>query len=387
MPGRAREETGLGPAADGVGSGQEDDPVANEEHLEVLKKGVGEWSRWRDENPVVRPDLTGAKLSGADLHGADLSRTDFRGADLSRTYLRGADLSHADLRGADLRDADLRGTDLSHADLSHADLRDACLIASDLTAVDLTDVRGAILGSTVIANVDLRRVEGLGTVTHFCPSTIGTNTLKRSRGQILPAFLRGCGLSDWEIENARLFNPGLDEDDLTTIQYEVNRIRGQQPFALSRVFLSYTRDDEPFVEWLERRFDEKGVRYWRDVHDLKAGRLDRQIDRAITMNPLVVVVLSKRSVHSPWVEWEVMKAGEIRRELAERGEEPRGVLCPVALDDAWKRCDWPAPLRRQIENHHILDFSGWEHDEEKMVRQFTKLYKGMVINYGKKDRE
>lgn len=63
--------------------------------------------------------------------------------------------------------------------------------------------------------------------------------------------------------------------------------------------------------------------------------------------------------------------------------ENRDVLCPVTLDDAWKDCDWPAPLRRQIENHHILDFSGWG-DEKEMGRQFRKLYEGLVVNYGRK---
>ena len=32
----------------------------------------------------------------------------------------------------------------------------------------------------------------------------------------------------------------------------------------------------------------------------------------------------------------------------------RDVLCPVALDDAWKTCDWPGPLRRQTEDYEGL---------------------------------
>ena len=142
---------------------------------------------------------------------------------------------------------------------------------------------------------------------------------------------------------------------------------------------SYTREDSPFVEALEKLFDEKGVRYWRDVHDLKAGRLERQIDRAIDLNPLVLLVLSERSVKSDWVEWEAAKARELEKQYRQAGN-PRDVLCPVALDDAWKTSDWPPVLRRQIEDYNILDFSRWQDDEE-MAEAFGRLYEGVILNY------
>lgn len=69
------------------------------------------------------------------------------------------------------------------------------------------------------AAVDLRQVKGLGSLGHRGPSNISTNTLERSHGQIPARFLRGCGLSDWEIENAKLWNPDLDDDERTTIWY------------------------------------------------------------------------------------------------------------------------------------------------------------------------
>ncbi len=28
--------------------------MANPEHLEILKRGVSEWNKWREENPNVR---------------------------------------------------------------------------------------------------------------------------------------------------------------------------------------------------------------------------------------------------------------------------------------------------------------------------------------------
>ena len=89
------------------------------------------------------------------------------------------------------------------------------------------------------------------------------------------------------------------------------------------------------------------------------------------MNPLVLLVLSERSVESDWVEWEVSKARELEK------AEKRDVLCPVALDESWKTCDWPGPLRRQVEDYNILDFSkGSKFDE-----QFEKLVRGIVEFY------
>ena len=135
----------------------------------------------------------------------------------------------------------------------------------------------------------------------------------------------------------------------------------------------------PFVEALERRFDEKGVRYWRDVPDLKAGRLERQIDRAIDLNPLVLLVLSERSVESDWVEWEASRARALEKQYRKAGK-PRDVLCPVALDDTWKSCDRYPGLRQRIEAYNVLDFSKWQNGDE-LGEAFARLYDGVILNY------
>ena len=60
--------------------------MANPKHLKILEQGVEEWNQWRKDNPEIKPDLIGAKLSGGDLIGAKLSKV----GDLSRADLRGA---------------------------------------------------------------------------------------------------------------------------------------------------------------------------------------------------------------------------------------------------------------------------------------------------------
>jgi hypothetical protein len=126
--------------------------MANDEHVEILKKGVAVWNAWRNENPSgIRPNLRLATLSRvnlreANLGGADLSRANLRGADLSRANLRGADLSRANLRGAYLN-ADLIGANLGGADLSGAYLRGADLRGADL--------RGSILVGAIFSEANL----------------------------------------------------------------------------------------------------------------------------------------------------------------------------------------------------------------------------------------
>ena len=96
------------------------------------------------------------------------------------------------------------------------------------------------------------------------------------------------------------------------------------------------------------------------------------VDRAIRQNPIVLLVLSKDSVKSDWVEHEARSARKLEKELG------RDVLCPVALDDAWKDCKWPARLREHIMEYHILDFSKWKNEGE-FGKMFRKLIDGLDL--------
>lgn len=191
--------------------------MANEKHLAILKQGVEAWNKWRQENPGAKPDLSGADLSGAklieailsgaDLFGAKLFEANLRdaflieanlsGADLSMAYLIGADFMGASLMGANLRDAVLITAFLCRADLRRADLRAATLIGGELSGAN---VEYAKVEDTVFGDVDLSEVTGLETVQHDGPSTIGIDTIYKSKGKIPEVFLRGCGVPDRMID-------------------------------------------------------------------------------------------------------------------------------------------------------------------------------------------
>jgi hypothetical protein len=129
-----------------------------------------------------------------------------------------------------------------------------------------------------------------------------------------------------------------------------------------------------FVDKLGSKADERGIRYWRDIKDATAGRLDKVIERGISLNPTLLLVLSEHSIESDWVEYEVDRAVQLSKKLE------RDVLCPIALDRAWESSRMSGNLRTQIKNYNILDFSA-HNDEKNFETQFRKLLDGLGLHY------
>ena len=118
--------------------------MANPDHLNMLRQGVDAWNAWREREPSITPDLSGADLSGTDLSGWYLSGATLFRANLSEAKLRGArlneaDLSEAKLGGAHLSGAHLTGADLRRANLTDTKLRRADLMWASLAGADITD--------------------------------------------------------------------------------------------------------------------------------------------------------------------------------------------------------------------------------------------------------
>lgn len=327
----------------------------NKEHFKQLKKGVEHWNKWREENPLISPDLRKASLLGANLREADLSK-----ANLHKANLRGANLSKADLSGANLRRASLSKADLSGAQLYR------------------TIFEKALFGYTLLSNLELSDGLHLESIRHNSPSHLDTMTLAQSKGKLPEAFLRGCGLKKWEIRSAQLYQEDLSPNQITDIVYEIDQLRSGSPLQLHHLFISYSRKDSAFVNHLEPYLRKKDISFWRDIHDMVAGPIEKQIDKAIQINETVLLILSKNSVDSDWVESEALRARELEKQIG------RHVICPVALDDAWKNSNWPRRLRDQIEKYNILDLSSWQ-NPASCEEQFQKLLKGLNLFYKKEE--
>jgi hypothetical protein len=301
-----------------------------DEALSLLRggpEGIAEWNRRRAADEEI-PDLGEAHLGEADLGGADLSL-----ANLSEADLRGANLPGADLRGADLRRANLRRANLTGANLAGANLNGA-------------NLNGAKCHGTVFADVDLSEVKGLDQIKHWGPSTIGTDTLIRSRGKIPEAFLRGCGLTPWEILSVNFYDPALTPALFAELQYRIFDAWTKGRSMINGCFISYSWEDAEFVDKLRDCLMSEGVNVWLDRHDMVAGPIQDQVWRAIQIHHVVLLVLSDASVRSDWVE------NELDMARSKEKAEGRAVLCPVALDNAWKTKveakDGPGDPNRQL---------------------------------------
>jgi hypothetical protein len=372
--------------------------MAIPQHLNVLKKGVQAWNNWRTANPGDEPDLAGAKLSTADLREANLRETDLRWADLSGANLSGAILNRADLRRANLNrtifhraklsEANLSETYLSGADLREADLRKAFFIRSDLANADLSasdcqradfrwaylikarfneanlsganlieanltksELKQANLGEAFVAwscfgDNDLSDTQGLDEVKHFGPSTIGIDTIYRSKGNIPEEFLRGAGVPEHFISYAGHLNA--------------------KAFKYNGCFISFAGNDRNFVDKISDDLQREGIRCWIAPEEMKMGDAIRQeVNQLIRIQDKLLVVLSKFSIESPWIQKELQAA------RAEERNQNRPVLFPLRLAnsgmDAEKK--WLANLQQ---THQTYDFTAWE-NWEAYYNQFYLL--------------
>lgn len=345
----------------------------NDEHVEILKKGREVWSKWRKENPEVIPaldkvdfsysdlshvNLSGAILSNANLIGADLTKSNLAIADLRRANLTEANLSMAYLRdtfflGANLfnasfRRASARGTDFSGANLRRADftetkLNSAIFSGSNLNGADFSKSEFAY---TKFNDVDLSETICLEAVLHKAPSTIGIDTLYKSKGNIPEAFLRGCGVPDQMIEYAKSLTGS--------------------PIEYYSCFISYSHEDEEFARRVHNDMQAAGVRCWFAPHDMKIGdKIRPTIDESIRVHDKLLLILSEHSVQSDWVEHEIEHALDIEK------EKKKNVLFPVRVDEAVmeSKTGWAGNVRHQ---RHIGDFTLWK-DHDAYRKAFSSL--------------
>ena len=329
---------------------------------------------------------SGAYLRDHNLNGVRLSEANLIGANFLEGWLVGAlldkaDLTVAKLRLAQLSEVNLSGANLENSDLSQATLENANLVGANLREANFNyaEIRGvdfhfATAMLTSFGCLDLSEVYGLESIIHHNISIIGTDTIRVSKGKIPEVFLRGCGLSDLDIEYAKLYNPNLSNEEINKIVYKIYDLRATQAIQISPLFISYSHSDSAFVDKLETYLNAKGIRFWRDIHDMKSGRMEKQINRAIRQNPTVLLILSETSIKSDWVEHEVRTARDLEKEVG------RDILCPVALDDSWKSSPWPKRLMEQVMEYNILPFSSWK-DDAIFEQTFVKLIDGLQLFY------
>jgi hypothetical protein len=259
--------------------------------------------------------------------------------------LRGAWLNGANLFGAKLTGANLHGTELTRANLNRASLDGA----------DLTD---ATVAYTLFAAVDLSTVKGLDTVQHERPSSIGIDTIYRSKGKIPESFLRGAGVP----ENF------------------INYMRSLTGAALDfySCFISYSTKDQEFADRLYADLQAKGVRCWFAPHDIQGGKkVHEQIDEAIKVYDKLLLILSDASMSSSWVKAEIANA------RSREEQQKRQMLFPISIVPfdqikKWKLFDADTGIdsAHEIREYFVPAFSNWK-DHDTYAKAFDLLVRSL----------
>lgn len=338
--------------------------MANPKHLRILKQGVEVWNQWRKDKPKIEPQLSGVRLVGpnllgpdandpnlkiADISPAELSGVNFSKVNLSDAYLRGADLSQADLSQTNLSHANLFDTNLSNANLENTNLKGANLLFTLLSGALIKNVNfadtsfeSAMIGWNIFSDVDLGVVKGLNLAEHEAPSTIGIDTIYKSKGNIPEVFLRRAGVPE------------------TFITFSKSLVA--KAIDYYSCFISFTEADDILSERLYNDLQAAGVRCWRWKEDAKLGRtLMRSIDEAVRVYDKLIVICSEASMKSPAVIREIERALQKEDDLTRRGEDGE-VLFPIRLDN-YIFTDWNHYRKADVTAKNVGDFRQWKEPE------------------------
>lgn len=325
---------------------------------------------------LSKANLSGAKFSEADLQDAkledaDLTDADLSEADLSRTYLKGAKLPGANLSKATLFHTNFSGADLSRSKLFLVYLSDVNLSGANLSRASLlrtvflkTKLEGAdftecLLDASSFNDTDLSEVKGLAAVIPYnsgC-STIGIDTLYKSKGKIPEAFLKACGVPEGFI---------IDLPFLTEAKQAI------QPYSY---FINYSSQDEMFANRLCSRMRDAHLRARFALQEQEKSQIKDEQIRGGQIQDRWLLVLSNSSMQSEWV------AIKLRSILKEEKREGRRKLFPIKLADLDKIKDWSLVEEAigmdsvvKLRSYDMPDFSNWK-DFDAFEAAFKHLLK------------
>ena len=152
------------------------------------------------------------------------------------------------------------------------------------------------------------------------------------------------------------------------------------------VFISYSHADKSFAKLLNSRLRSRGVQCWLDEHKLLPGDdIYEEVDSGIRLWDKVLLICSKHSLTSWWVDNEIDTAFEKERKLSrERRENLHGkkilTLIPLDIDGYMFRGKWKSGKARQIKSRLAADFSTWEKDESMFELEFEKLLLALRVD-------
>jgi hypothetical protein len=136
-------------------------------------------------------------------------------------------------------------------------------------------------------------------------------------------------------------------------------------------FISYSHTDEAFARKLWSGMRNERIRVWYAPEEMKGGRkLFEQIDRAIHMHDKLLIILSKQSIASDWVQTEIRRARKEEKRVGERKLFPIR-LCDMDTLKAWEcfDADTGRDIATEVREYFIPNFSEWS-----MPAKFEKAF-------------
>lgn len=345
--------------------------MANERHIELVKKGYEVWNKWRVDNPDTIPDLLAAKLQSIDFsmydfHKADLRYVDFSHSTFVRTNFSETDLSHADFIHAEISRTDLSNSILQYTDFSlvnlfycnfnNSDLKYAKFLMTILTGCNFKNANAdqVVFGFAIFADIDLSEIKGLETAYYPMPITVGIDSIIRTKGRIHENFLQAARVPKQLVEY-------------------VNSLTDVSPIQYYSCFISYSNEDIEIAEKLYSDLRSNGIQVWFFPKDAKWGEfLWREIEDGIKVYDKVIMLCSKNSLTSTAVLDEMEKALWKEASYLKQHEKEISFLLPVSLDD-YIFNQWEHPAKSRILRKVVGNFSGCESDIEKYKISFNNL--------------
>jgi hypothetical protein len=324
--------------------------VNNDNDFAILNQGFASWNNWKKGNPNKLPNLSNIILSETQPAFRSLKKEyipkvfssyNFSGTNFSNSIIRGATFNNCDLTNCNFYKSDLRKASFKDCNLTNCKFHITNLTLASFINCNFQE---SLFWETILARTSFIDNKNLNLIKHGGPSIIDHRTFQKSN-KLPIELLRGIGLTE---ELIKFYNLNFTNTNLASC------------------FISHSSKDEEFVLKLYNRLQNKGIRCWYAPKDLNIGdKIRDEIESAISEYEKILIILSKDSVDSYWVEDEVETAIE-KEKISKKGK-----LIPISLDRLIFDLDksWLNKIKR---TRQIGDFTDWK-NEEKFKNSFESL--------------
>lgn len=257
----------------------------------------------------------------------------------------------------DFSEANLSGLRLVGANLSSANFFKANLSKASLSGVNLSN---SYFNKTSFEKTVLSGCKGLKDIKVGNKCSFDEETIKKS----------------WPLPEEFLLKMGFSNESLNSLN-ENFQVPKQNLFP---VFLSHAWENKDFAGKLYDALIEKGVLVWYDEKKMKPGDdiLD-SIDEGISTYDKMILVCSKESLKSWWVEEELDRVFEKERKYRnEKGKKHR-LLIPVTIDNTLFESN--ESRSKSIRKRIVGDFKEWD-NEEKFDVSLNQLIESLDVDRG-----